>query len=261
MKLFIFEGVKREPQVFDILERLFFPPKDDNQRVICCYNSNIYSLYQHYMKYGEGTDIVSVLRETMQGREDSPFTDDMLVSDFGEIYLFFDYDFHDNRFTINEINQRLTEMLMVFNDETSNGKLYISYPMIEALRYTKKLPDKEYINYIVSRRNSHNFKQLSADFSYYKDGWSFISLCNNVSENIVRKNWQLLGFQNVLKANWLCTGLEIIPTKHDVISQQEIFKSQREKYVIPLQAISVLSAFAIFLYDYCGSKIFENIEL
>lgn len=31
-----------------------------------------------------------------------------------------------------------------FSDETENGKLYINYPMIESLKYTKEIPDANY---------------------------------------------------------------------------------------------------------------------
>lgn len=35
-------------------------------------------------------------------------------------------------------------MLDFFSDETENGKLYINYPMIESLKYTKEIPDANY---------------------------------------------------------------------------------------------------------------------
>lgn len=262
MKLFIFEGAKREPKIFSTLERLFFTESDSDQRIVCCYNSNIYSLYQHYITYNEGADIVSVLREVMKGRDDNPLTEDMLASDFGEIYLFFDYDFHENCFTLEEINQHLVEMLQVFNNETENGKLYISYPMIEALRYTKCLPDNDYINYVVSRQQSHDFKQIASDFSYYRDGWDFIVINKGDSPeryDSIRNNWVLLIRQNVNKANWLCNATASLPIKIDNICPLKVFQAQLSKYVTPREMVSVLSGFALFLYDYFGRGIVEDI--
>ena len=58
-------------------------------------------------------------------------------------------------------------MLALFADETENGKLYINYPMIESIRYTKELPDNDYANYVVSREECKDFKRLSRDFSAY----------------------------------------------------------------------------------------------
>lgn len=254
MKLFIFEGSKREPRLFTTLERLFFESKEDDQRIVCCYNSNIYSLYQHYMRYGEGADIISILREIMKVRDENPFTDDMLISDFAEIYLFFDYDFHDSRYTTAEINSHLEDMLNVFNDETENGKLYISYPMIEALRYTKILPDEDFNQYIVNRAESHDFKRIAAEFSGYTNGWDFITINEDTSIEKypqIYHNWKLLIHQHVVKANWLCTEDEEVHS----VSQLDIFNSQCKKYVIPHDSVSILSAFTMFLYDYFGSKI------
>lgn len=58
-------------------------------------------------------------------------------------------------------------MLKMFDDETGNGKLYINYPMVESIRYTKELPDEEYRHYTVSRALCHDFKRLAREFSFY----------------------------------------------------------------------------------------------
>lgn len=68
-----------------------------------------------------------------------------------EIFLFFDYDFQESRLTLEENNRHIGEMLEYFNDETENGKLYINYPMVESVFYTKQLPDKDYQSYYVTR--------------------------------------------------------------------------------------------------------------
>lgn len=54
--------------------------------------------------------------------------------DFSEVYLFFDYDAHQTNLgkAVNE--DVIRQMLESFDNETENGKLYISYPMVEALR-------------------------------------------------------------------------------------------------------------------------------
>lgn len=62
---------------------------------------------------------------------------------FSQIFLFFDYDFQ-NRLGTQKVNGILDEMLDFFSDETENGKLYINYPMIESLKYTKEIPDANY---------------------------------------------------------------------------------------------------------------------
>ena len=71
---------------------------------------------------------------------------DTKTSDISETYLFFDYDFQNTQLTLEEINLRVQSMLELFTDETDDGKLYINYPMIESIRYTKELPDEDYVN-------------------------------------------------------------------------------------------------------------------
>ena len=83
---------------------------------------------------------------------------DILEVNVSEIFLFFDYDFQESRLTLEENNRHIGEMLEYFNDETENGKLYINYPMVESVFYTKQLPDKDYLSYYVTREECHNFK-------------------------------------------------------------------------------------------------------
>ncbi len=51
-----------------------------------------------------------------------------------EIYLFFDYDKHAS----NSSDEKIKKMLEVFDNETEKGKLYISYPMIEAIKHIRR---------------------------------------------------------------------------------------------------------------------------
>lgn len=45
MILFVFEGVKREPDLFRTIQRLYFANRDE--QIVCSYNNNIYQLYNH----------------------------------------------------------------------------------------------------------------------------------------------------------------------------------------------------------------------
>ena len=84
MILFVFEGAKREPELFRTIETLFFK---DKQNIVCSFGNNIYELYNELKSFeGEG-DIVSILRERYIGRADSPFTEDAKSSDFSNLRL------------------------------------------------------------------------------------------------------------------------------------------------------------------------------
>lgn len=137
MILFVLEGKKREPYLCNVIQSLFFP--EENESIICSFGNNIYELYKELCEYGGDGDIVSLLMEKFSGKEDNPFKNIDRSSDFSEIYLFFDYDFHNINLPLKELDKQIREMLDMFDDETENGKLYINYPMIESIRYTKEL--------------------------------------------------------------------------------------------------------------------------
>ena len=193
MILFIFEGDEREPRLYRTLERLYFPKVNDN--IICSFGNNIYDLYNELKEYEDGGDIVSVMRERLAARGDSTLNG-MRSSDISEIFLFFDYDFQNSHLSLEEINRRVEEMLALFADETENGKLYINYPMIESIRYTKELPDNDYANYVVSREECKDFKRLARDFSAYNslDHILFKDGETPTKEKYmkVKDNWQFL---------------------------------------------------------------------
>lgn len=260
MILLIFEG-KREDTIYKSLEALFFSSLPKDEPIVRVYDGNIYDLYYTYKKYGGDVDIVSLLKERFEKRGEQMFDNTVKVSDFGEIYLFFDYDFHHGNRPLEELNNQVQQMLSVFDNETETGKLYISYPMIEALRYTKQLPDNDFYYYTANRDDSKHFKEIAAEFSIYKNS-DFITYKTNYTlevRNEVRHNWAMLIEQNVKKANWLCTGVKSLPIDIDDITPQKLFDVQLRDYVIPDEIVSIVSAFAMFLYDYFGSKIIENV--
>lgn len=253
MILFVFEGVKREPDLFRTIQRLYFANRDE--QIVCSYNNNIYQLYKDLQEYDGDGDIVSLLMEKFAGRADNPLKDIDASADISEIYLFFDYDFHNRNLPLEEINKQVEEMLEIFNNETEFGRLYIDYPMVESIRYTKQLPDANYWTYTVTRSECGKFKGVSADFSAY-DSFDFILLKDHresTEEEIaeIRQNWEHLKKQNVEKANYLCKNLNTMPVSKEDILQDKIFNSQVEKYVNTEDCrVAVLNAFPIFLFDY-----------
>jgi len=253
MILFVFEGKKREPDLFRTIQRLYFSEK--REQLVCSYNNNIYQLYKDLQEYGGDGDVVSLLMEKFDGEKDNPLRSINASSDISEVYLFFDYDFHNKNLPLDEINRQVCEMLSMFDNETENGKLYIDYPMVESIRYTKMLPDPDYWSYMVSRTECSNFKRLSAKFSAYSS-FDFILLNEKrepTKEKLaeISRNWENLKIQNVSKANYLCHGSYVVPASKDDILQDKIFEAQVEKYVGTAECkVSILNAFPIFLYDY-----------
>lgn len=253
MILFVFEGKKREPEIFKTLEYLYFPK---GQTIVCSFGNNIYELYRQLETLHDAGDIVSLLRERNTGNPDTPFPEGTKSSDFSEIFLFFDYDFQNKNLSIEEMNRQISQMLDMFSDETDMGKLYINYPMLEAIRYTQELPDKDFNTYTISQQEcqAQDFKNLAQQFSFYGSlDFIVLNLRKTPPEKIkekTKRNWELLKEQNVKKANHLCNGQNAIPTDKGTISQQHIFAAQLKKYITPSKSVAILSAFPIFNFDY-----------
>lgn len=128
--------------------------------------------------------------------------------------------------------------------------------MVEAIRYTKHLPDSLFYTYTVSRLQCRDisFKSMADGFSDYKS-LDFLTLNTRrkATEGEIcsrAENWKLVNEQNVVKANYLCSGDLTRPKDKGVVSQKEIFSAQLQKYVLPTESVSILSAFPLFLYDY-----------
>lgn len=167
MILFVFEGERREPIIFTTINFLYFQHKE--QSIVCSFGNNIYKLYSEMKALDGDGDIVALMSEILKNKPSNPLTGHNKASDFSEVYLFFDYDLHDDaiHMTIDEKNNVLREMLAFFNDETGNGKLYVNYPMVESIRYTKEIPDPDYWQYAVRVSDCPQFKKIARDFSFY----------------------------------------------------------------------------------------------
>ena len=257
MILFVFEGAEREPRIFKTLERLFFGKEE---RLVCSFGNNIYELYRQLREFdGEG-DIVSILREN-----NAQLPPGVKSSDFSEIYLFFDYDFQNTNLTLEEMNERLHVMLEVFDDETDNGKLYVSYPMVESLCYTKQLPDEHFAEYAISRSDcmERPFKDLARAFSFY-GSMDFIELPDSghrrpLKREVarIRQNWIWVVQQHTSKANYMCGGENCMPAAKDRVAQSKIFMAQCEKYISNGERIAVLNGFPLFLYEYFKTSFWQ----
>jgi len=150
-------------------------------------------------------------------------------------------------------------MFGFFSDETENGKLYVNYPMVESIRYTKELPDADYYKYEIQLQNVRDFKRLAADFSFYKN---LDDICFRVNKNNklkelsseqlekVRRNWKFLVEQNVVKANLVCQGKKAWPKNKADVGQEKLLKGECDGFVNSQGTVSVLNSFPLFLYDY-----------
>lgn len=222
MILFVFEGERREPTIFRTINSLYFQHKE--QSIVCSFGNNICKLYGAMKALDGDGDIVALMSEILKNKPGNPLTGYNKASDFSEVYLFFDYDLHDDatHMTIDEKNSVLRDMLAFFDDETGNGKLYVNYPMVESIRYTKEIPDPDYWRYVVRVSDCSQFKKTARDFSFYGN-LDFISYKRNTKEDFqkARQNWEILKKQNTSKANYICNGVLELPVSKSDVSQDK----------------------------------------
>lgn len=263
MILFVIEGERRESELLKSVCNLFFSGVN-SQRVVFLYCGNIYNLYRDIRRISdEGLPYTTLglLRERALKLGKQSELDGIIESDVSEIYLFFDYDLHhtdlNKTLSVDEKNAEVREMLEFFDDETGNGKLFVSYPMIEALRYTKKLPDGNFHSYTIALPDIGEFKRLSAEFSYYPD--LRFAILNERSElsakEEVASNWQMLIAQHVDKANKLCNSERGLPADVERVSQWRLFLSQLSLQCLQPPQTSVLCSLPLFIFEYFGRKI------
>ena len=130
LQLFVFEGGRAESKYVEKLEQNFLGKRIS---VKCVYDAEIYQLFKSLEKEELDFDMIELLKE--RSKENAELLKDYTRYSFTYIYLFFDYDAHS---TLAD-DCKIVEMLNFFNDETGNGLLYISYPMVEAIRHYKDL--------------------------------------------------------------------------------------------------------------------------
>ena len=247
--LFIFEGVKTEDKLVEKLECNFL---GNRHAIKCVFDAEIYQLYRTIKDENVfSIDIVSLLKERTV--ENAKILKDYNRDSFAYIYLFFDYDAHS---TLAD-DEKIKVMLSFFNDETSEGMLYISYPMVEAIRHYKdkdcfksltvkcKRNNCPYINECLEREDclkEPHYKNIVAN-----DSKPQLSNVNSFTEQV----WQELITAHLCKANYLVNDAFTLPKS--LMTQENIFSKQLEKHIChKCPEVGVLSAFPLYVLDYFG---------
>ena len=108
-KAFIVEGEAREPLIIDNISKVFFA--HGNIKIITLpAGQNIYMLWKKLKEDDFDTDIIEVLREEHEELEKQ--LSGLSRDDFSEVYLFFDYDGHQNNLGESDESDALEQMLI-----------------------------------------------------------------------------------------------------------------------------------------------------
>lgn len=249
--LFIFEGDKGEPNIFQKLEEYF---SKGSINITVAYSGNIYDFYKHLSQEENAyTDIVTLLKE--RNPDNKSKLGELTQEDFEAIYLFFDYDGHDSAAS----DDKLAEMLTLFNDEHENGYLYINYPMTESFRhYLDYVSFKDQI--VKCKINKCEKKDKCKEVEACKKELKYktrvpleckplLQNIKNYTEDVIKE----LIIAHLSKMNYIVNDIYYLPKQY--ITQQEIFKKQLEKYINKeCPHVAVLSSFPIYLFDYLGAE-------
>lgn len=241
--LFIVEGEVVEPKVLEsILSQL-----DIDKNQIYSYKTNIYTLYQKLMETfeeDEEYDLFAYLVE-LESKKTKPDNIINLSRDqIAEIYLLFDLDGHHSEDVEGNV-RKIKKLVTMFNNETSLGKLYISYPMVEALTMYHRL------------ENSHiNFYQFKINDNMSKSKKKFKSICNNnPKSHHLKKQYTHDDIKWIMRYHLLlCSEIyRMIVTRdsyRDIVSVEKTLELQEEYSLENENLIFVYSGIAEFLLDY-----------
>lgn len=228
--LFVLEGEKTERQIIENLKKNIL--KDiSHTTIISVYCGNIYNLYSA-LNQDDDLDLFPLLKGNVKNEG---ALQGLVRGDISEIFLFFDYDGHDPTAT----DRKLEKMIYKFSNETEEGKLYMSYPMVESLKHIQS--DVHFSKLTVNAKDKIGYKEIVSK-SVEKD------YCD--LRKLTSVHWSRLLSWHCKKANYLMTDSFELPV--EIIEQKYIFKKQLEKHITPESQVAVLSAFPIFIADYYG---------
>lgn len=250
--LIVLEGEKPEENTLARLQRAFPEELADlsEDLVEYVYSSHIYGLYNKLKEDDGFSDVIEVLKELYPEDEDLQNTN---REDISQVFLFFDIDIHKQ--PIKESCDQLNELVQFFDNETENGKLFLSYPMAEAINICD----------VENGLMSDDRKLFSID-KCVNDGFKhFADDLNRDSKTICRansrKNWLIISKANYEKAKWLMhLTSDELSSVLDQMQQAAILQHQQE-LIKQNNVVATLSAFPFFLLEYVGTgKISEIIK-
>lgn len=263
--LFIFEGKSTEEKIVKSLENHFLKENMIGNTIIkCAFEAEIYQLYRK-IKEDDDFDTFNILKERNSSTKELLEKYDR--TDFSEIYLFFDYDGHaplassQDQFgnKVKSGDDKIVDMLALFDNETEKGKLYISYPMVESLWHIISFETFFELKVKCKGKNCENIencKEKDACFEkpHYKETVSNESITQLSNINgYTKETWKKLINVHLFKMNFIVNNINDYPKTLE--SQSNIFSNQLEKYIKkPCPKVSVLSAFPVFIHDYFGNN-------
>ena len=178
--LLIVEGNHEKNELFRLVFRCF-PEMNIDFEDVWIYGTNIYQLYEEIIKeYGEEWEDVEVDLPFVLSRKKGLNT--ARIEDFINIFLIFDYEHHDPKFS----ERKIEKLQAYFSDSTYVGKLYLNYPMIESYQHIENLEDMEYLNrkVPVTLQPGSHYKALVSEESFLE---TYVDFPRKLSEILTER--------------------------------------------------------------------------
>lgn len=245
----IVEGTVYEKRILHNIESNFF-----NKRLGCSnievlplpVGINIYMLWNKMKDSDFDIDIIEVLKELSSDLAEK--LDGYKRKSIGEVYLFFDLDKQQNNLPKGQNAQQVVQkMLDYFDNETEHGKLYISYPMAEAIR-----------DYVPASCFAATGKcYISGSITNYKDQTKGNDEVVNVNK-FTLASWSSIVSCFLARMSCLFDKEEFNILASKQYGPKEIYKQQTvEGQHVPY--FIILSAFPEFLIDYFTEESLQTI--
>jgi len=249
--LFVFEGEKIEGEIFESIKNFFFSPSDGAAVIRASFCGEIFQLW-NIVKDDADLDIVEILKER-------PCSDikDLNRVEVSEVHLFFDHDAHSRPGeSPQEYNEKITGLLSTFNNEYERGKLWISYPMAEALKHCRRNPEACFHDAQIVIPDYINYKKIVNEESDVLDikkfdlaAWHYLSAVTiQRTFCLVNNAYKTISAYSDIK-NWFEKNAVIVKVIHE---------KQYAKFIGPKNEVAALSPFPLFLAYYFGEPFFKN---
>lgn len=266
---FIYEGVQAEEDLLTNMKQVYLSEFYEVETFQLPADGNIYMLWKQLVDDEFETNVIDVLKEMSKEAKARIEEHNLKASDFAEIYLFFDYDGHAASFseeTVHEANELckrldmpevknkwdiLERMLLVFQNETEEGKLYVSYPMVESIKEIKK-ETAEYKRLYMPLENTPNYKHSFFEKSDYRN-----------YTVITKEMWNTACYASIKQANLIvwkkeeCSYEEFI----NKLTQLDIYHAQKIYYINASgeRLLAILNSIPLFLVEYFDVDFWNNI--
>lgn len=244
----LYEGEKTERQIFEAISEMFFAKEGNIIIIHMPLAQNIYMLWNKLKEDDFETDVIEIARESCDVARDA--LKGLTRDNFSQIFLFVDLDFHSASENLKkgvDPQECLREMVDTFSNETEEGKLYISYPMIESLKCYNETE-------ICTAHCCYPYSKGKEFKNYAGINGAKIEFLKYTAEQ-----WKQILCYTVKKANCIVMK-EYLPATYNSfrenLTQKNILIAECDRH-IPYDRVMLISGVPLFLLEYYRQDFYD----